>query len=54
MCGVVQNLARIDTHDINQVDDDYNYRYTGQGVDAYVLDRHVPPPIIAPSASLGN
>jgi hypothetical protein len=34
-------LGRIDTHDIDLVDDDYKYSEAGEGVDVYVIDTYV-------------
>jgi serine protease len=36
--NVIWNLGRIDTHDIDLVDDDYKYSFTGEGVDVYIID----------------
>jgi len=38
---VIWNLARIDTHDIDLIDDDYSYGHNGQGVDVYIIDTGV-------------
>lgn len=34
----IWNLARIDEHDIDLVDDDYKYSHAGEGVDVYIID----------------
>lgn len=35
-----QNLGRIDTHDINLMDEKYSYSHAGLGVDVYVIDTY--------------
>jgi subtilisin family serine protease len=36
-----QNLGRIDTHDIDLVDDNYKYSHAGQDVNVYIIDTYV-------------
>lgn len=38
---VIWNLDRVNTHDIDLVDDNYRYGYAGENVDVYVIDTGV-------------
>nr|BBN23850.1 serine proteinase [Acanthamoeba castellanii] len=38
---VIWNLGRIDTHDIDLVDDNYKYSHAGQDVNVYIIDTGV-------------